>query len=155
VVSESIASSFCDDDDFDTFSFDDRRDRETTTRRRRTLSPPARGKTKTTWVFVRHAWWLYFLIFFLIFSRALLCRCLSILSSIPCRLRLCLGFHYIFFFPCNGRFSLFDQKPKTHTHALLFLFTQVAYKHLKPTTGRDILNLSLSLCLCVCHVVVF
>jgi len=83
------------------------------------------------------------------------CRCLSILSSIPCRLRLCLGFHYIFFFPCNGRFSLFDQKPKTHTHALLFLFTQVAYKHLKPTTGRDILNLSLSLCLCVCHVVVF
>jgi len=60
-----------------------------------------------------------------------------------------------FFFPRNGRFSLFDQKPKTHTHALLFLFTQVAYKHLKPTTGRDILNLSLSLCLCVCHVVVF
>ena len=150
MVSESIASSFCDDDDFDdTFSFDDRRDRETTTRRR-TLSPPARGKTQTTCVFVRHAWWWYFLIF----SRALLCRCLSILSSIPCRLRLCLGFQYIFFSLVTVVFLSSIKNPK-NTHALLFLFTQVAYKHLKPTTGRDILNLSLSVCACVCHVVVF
>jgi len=60
-----------------------------------------------------------------------------------------------FFFSLVTVVFLSSIKNPKHTHALLFLFTQVAYKHLKPTTGRDILNLSLSLCLCVCHVVVF